>query len=511
MPIDVSTRLTPGWWMKHLADRMWEQRRQRRIELLENWFEGKPPLPIPASPKVKDSFERFQKRSRTNFAELVVTSLRDRVIPVGLRSADRTVDADDAQDWELWQNALLDVTQAEVHRWAMTHGRTYVVVGPVDAETGAPTITHEPLSCAITEQDPVMPSRSLAGLKFKHDAVAQVDRLYLYLPGQIWLAQQPCEGAGCARNFSPDSWDWVERDATASGAPIVDGLQTLPPALSGSVLMVKFRGEHLNGVLWPHLDHFERINHGLLDRMAIAAMQAFRQRGIKGLPTHYPDDYPDKNLAGKEIDYDEIFVNDPGAFWQLPDSADVWESAQVDLGPILNATKADITTLAAVTRTPMHMLDPDGVNQSAEGASLAREGQVFNAGTWIRLLSPSWARVVTLGTRWLGRSGPMIRPSQVLWMPPERYSLAERADAASKLTDLPWRPKMIHILGFDPDEVDRMQTDRAADQVLDAHVAIAVAAQAGSQVALPPPTAGAPTPPVPPPAPAVPPEPAGGA
>jgi hypothetical protein len=44
--------------------------------------------------------------------------------------------------------------------------------------------------------------------------------------------------------------------------------------------------------------------------------------------------------------------------------------------------------------------------------------------------------------------------------------MAERADAASKAADIPWRTKMTDIWGFSPQEVDRMESERATDALL---------------------------------------------
>src|SRR4029453_13439111 len=128
-----------------------------------------------------------------------------------------------------------------------------------------------------------------------------------------------------------------------------------------------FKNKYGLGEFEIHLDLLDRINKLILDRMVIATMQAFRQRGVKGRPLGYPDDPPQ---AGELIDYSQVFTADPAAMWMLPQVAEMWESGVVDLTPILNAVKHDLEHLASVTRTPMHMLSPAGINQSAEGASL---------------------------------------------------------------------------------------------------------------------------------------------
>jgi hypothetical protein len=492
VPIDdILTPQSPGWWLNRLANRMWWSVYQERLTLLESWYRGEPPLPQGAE-AAREAYAATQRLARSNFAGLVVESLRERVIPVGLRTAGPTDDTDDTAEWDVWQDAGLDVISADVHRTALALGVGYVIVGDVDPETKVPTITHEHPRHAITEQDPLVPRRTLAGLKFLHDPIEAQDRLYLYLPGLIYTAFRPCLSDGaCVYSFSSQTWSWSVVDE--QGTPEA---QALPDALAQDVLITEFRNLDGLGEFETHLDLLGRINHVILQRIVIGTMQAFRQRGIKGLPQTYP---PGHAKAGQPVDYSQVFVADPGAVWQLPADADMWESTQVDITGVLKAIQDDVQHLSAVTRTPMHVLSPADANQSAEGASLSREGLVFKAEDRINRLSVSWARVLTLANRWLEQSEPVVRPSQLIWVPPERPSLSERAQAAAQAKDVPWRTKMEQIMQFPPELVDRMESERAGDQLLDAAIAFKVAATS-SPVLLPTPTdSDPPQPKIPPP------------
>jgi hypothetical protein len=59
---------------------------------------------------------------------------------------------------------------------------------------------------------------------------------------------------------------------------------------------------------------------------------------------------------------------------------------------------------------------------------------------------------------------------EVLWAPPERFSLAERYDAASKAqaAGVPWHTVMTDILQFSPQQVERMAGERSADALINA-------------------------------------------
>lgn len=479
MPIEVDVVRSPGWWMQRLFNMLADRRRRIRLQTLYNYHRGNPPMPQGAE-NAREAFETFQKKARSNFAELIVSALSERMTPVGFRTALDDDATGDAEVGVLWKQAGLDVSSADVHDFMLALGEAYVIVGARDEETQAPTITCEDPRFMVGDEDPVNPRRLLAALKVLHDDAAKQDRAYLYLPGEVHVAVRPSgvlsevstgwtsydygqpERMPFIPAFSPRAWEW---DAKRSGR------------LNHSrIPVVKFRNKYGMGEFESHLDLLDRINHQILQRMIIAVSQAFRQRAIKGLPMFYPKGHPQE---GQQIDYDSIFSADPAALWQLPVEAEMWESALNDLRPVLDAVKADLEHLASVTRTPMHMLSAAGVNQSAEGASLAREGLVFKAEDRIARTSYPWSQVMSLALHHAGQPdrGDLSK-LRTIWAPASRLSLTEKADAASKLKDiLPKRTLLITVLGMSPAEADRTMTEIEDERVLAAEFRQALGAE----------------------------------
>src|SRR5690606_20210495 len=106
---------------------------------------------------------------------------------------------------------------------------------------------------------------------------------------------------------------------------------------------------------------------------------------------------------------------------------EIWESQQVDIGPILNSVRHDVQDLAAVTRTPLFYLTPDATDGSAEGASLAREGLIFKTRDRLSQAGESWEQVMALAFLFAGdRERASVVDMETIWLPPERHSLAER-------------------------------------------------------------------------------------
>lgn len=458
--------------------------------MLHNYRRGEARLPQGAE-NMREAFRVFQSKARANFCDLIVSAVSERMTPTGFQTA---VDADvtgDAEVGALWSRSGLDVVAADVHDLMLSLGESYVIVGQLDEEIGTPLITAEDPRFMVGEPDPTNDRRLLAALKVLHDDAEGEDRAYLFLPGsgttsgnaEVWVARRvqptllvtdterlvtpntPIPG------FDPRGWEW---DQDRSG-------QLPHPRMP----VIRFVNKDGLGEFEPHLDVIDRINHQILQRMVISTMQAFRQRAAKNLPLTDPD-------TGEEVDYSEVFVADPGALWQLPEGTELWESAVVDLTPILSAVKNDVEHLAAQTKTPMHMLSPAGVNQSAEGASLVREGLVFKVGDRITRTGFRWAQVmavVLLAANMADRAD--IAKLNTLWAPAARLSLAERADAATKLKDiLPRRSLLTLVLGLSPAEADQVMSELADDQLLAVQMAQLAAANTPAPAGQPAPAQG---------------------
>ena len=453
MPIDTLTPQSPGWWLNRLLIKLSERR--DRYNDLDAYYRGLAGPPINATKAVRQAYQRLMSMARTNFASLVVEAPRERMQVVGFRTGADGDELGDSEAWRIWQANALDADSSLVHRASLSMGMAAVIVGGVDDEIGAPVITPEDPREVICECDPVKRRKVVAALKVFADDTEGVDRAFLYLPGVVYQAAK--QGINHGITPSAEGWEWSESPQTL-GAPVVP----VVPFPNQADLAPRPDGMGIGwGEFEAHTAVLDRINYTILNRLEIATLQAFRQRAIKGVPTH--------DAEGNEVDYDDIFAADPGALWLLPETAEMWESGQVDLNPIRQAIRDDVQDLAAVTRTPLFYLTPDSANGSAEGASLAREGLVFKTQDRIVQASESWEQVMSLAFLFAGDEQRASRGDmETLWAPPERHSLSERADAASKAIagGVPRRTVMTDIWQFTPQQVDRMETERATDALL---------------------------------------------
>jgi hypothetical protein len=439
VPIDVQTPESDGWWLQRLSKEL--RAKQSRLELLDQHFRGEPPLPTGAE-NAKPAYAAFQKKARTNLARLIVQAVRQRMKPTGFRTAAEGDENGDKIAWALWKSLGMTVKFSEVARSMGVFGEGYIIVG-LDVD-GKPIVTAEDARQVITANDPVT-GKVVAALKQFHDPVQGRDFAYLYRPGRLKVASHQTRrslGTMGAR-FAAAAWDWDE-DLSAD----------LPAGMEDLLPVIHFPNEDGVGEFEPHLADLDRINHMILQRMVIATMQAFRQRALKGdLPDVYPAGHPQ---AGQEIDYDGIFVADPGALWLIPGAAEIWESGATDLTPILSAVKDDVRHLSAASQTPLAMFNPEGANQTAEGAISTKEDFVFKVEDRRERADLGLVDTMAMVFRLVKDDIRANREAiQVIWAPAERHSLQERADAASKATtSLPPRAVLTEIWQFAPNVVD---------------------------------------------------------
>lgn len=424
----MAAPMSPAEWLPVLSKRLTD--RAQLLAPIQRYLDNDAALPE-APTKDREAFAKWQRLSKTDFANLIVDAPAERMTVSGFRVGGETSDNDAAR--ALWDRSEMDAGSADLHRAMLGLGVAYGMAS-LDPDEGAVLTAESAFNC-ITDHDPVVPSRVRAALKMWTDETEDVQYAVVHIPGRLQRFARDVKDT-----WRADGWEPVS-GVLRSGVPVVP--------------VVRFLNRDGRGEFALHTDLLDRINWVVLERLLIIAMQAFKQRAIKGeLPTH--------DEEGAEIDYASMFAPGPDALWTLPDGVDIWESTPGDISQILSAVKDDLRDLSAVTRTPMSVLSPDSANQSAEGAALMREGLVYKVEDRIKRVTPAWNRLVGLGLVLDGVSEPV----KVQWAPAERQSLAERFDAFSKSggpEGVPWRERMTDILGYDAARVDEMQ--RAAQSV----------------------------------------------
>lgn len=472
MAIDTTTPHSPGWWLQRLLDKL--NREHPRFDRLNNYYEGINGIPVHADDACKEAFRRLMRVSRTNWAALSIEAALERMVPVGFRTGVAGDQLGDDRAWEIWQANGLDLGAPMTFEAAMAMSCAAMIVGDIDEETGVPLITPEDPREVTWETDPRNRRRVLAGLKVFRDDVNLVDRAYLYLPGAVWRAVSPLgastpEPVTAPLPVNAAGWEWESADQ------LPKGVQPLVPFVTDP----KMNGTG-RGAFEKHLPLLDRINYLMLQELQIVTLQAFRQRAISG-------DLPDTDEHGNEIDYDDIFAADPGALWRIPETAKIWESGEVNLQGLVLVCREPVKDFAAVSGTPLFYLTPEATDGSAEGASLARERLLFRTERYTKSFTESLERTMSTAFRVLGDEPRADRTAmEVIWEAPERWSLAQMADAdmkAAKGGSLTRRQRRERIWKMTPQEIAQAEEDDAAEALLAASAALTSEVLGGSNPA----------------------------
>lgn len=465
MTIDVETKQSPGWYLKRLSDKL-EQRRKGPNGLDDLFARYEGDASVPSSLRdAPESARRFFKASRTAFAEMIVKAVK---YPLRLQSVATSVDnaeTGDPEAWRLVKSSGMRDESDDACRLALVAGSGYAIVG---MHKGSPRYTAEDPRQVVTIHDPVVQADIIAAGKFFHSDEDERDYAYLYRPGRVWRAFAPRRRAKNRVRFSA-SWEWDPDFGGEVGTSLPAGCEDLVPVF-------RYRNEEGVGEFQRHRDLLDRLDHMVLQGMTIATLQAFRQRGIKVSDEDMPETDPD---TGERIDYNGIFTADPGALWKLPESAEMWESGNVDLTPVWTGMEKFTQQLSAVTFTPLAMFSPDGQNQSAAGAAFAREGRTFKIEDRQDRFGAVHALALAALFRMRDTNDERSKPENIdiIWRPAERYGLAEKADASvkAKAADVPWETRMRDIWQYSPAAIERARTERADDAFLAATVTAQVA------------------------------------
>lgn len=429
------------------------------LDLLHSYLVGEPPLPT-AARGWEEHFREVVRMGRLNAASLVCESKSNRMKLRDFRTAAPDDTLGDAEARNIMRANNLRVVARDVHDGLLSLADSYVMVTPGKSPDVIPLVTAEDAREVITAHDPAT-GEVIAALKLFRDEWDSADFGYLFVREDGTVKRYVAikrsgrtSIGGTAFRLDASSWEW-------------DDEVYAEPVPTGRMPIVRFRNYRGVGEYELHLSTLDRINEQIVDRLVIAKVQAYRQRAIKGLPDTQKQRDAEGRMIDVPADYTGVFDSAPGALWRVPKDVDFWESQPIDLGPIRMAIKDDLEHLAAVTSTPLHTITPDAASGSAEGASLMRESSVDAAQTRIDYADRSWAETMSICFAFMGdEKRADVVQIEPIWGPVERYSLSEKASAASQATtSLPVEAIQRDIWQYPPAEVIDLRQMSARDLI----------------------------------------------
>ncbi|MGW0468349.1 phage portal protein [Streptomyces sp. NPDC003027] len=465
VPIDATKVESPGWWLQRLGKKLLDERedsfdsdgeRTPGLNTLQRYVEGKAPLPTLPGLDPKE-VGGWMKDARTNWTRLVVDSPAERLRVTGFRSSgdnDRQSVADEEAN-RIWRENAMVADSRLVHYGALTQRRAFVLVErDVD---GRPVMTHETPRQVAVERKQGSRRELAAGLKMWRDDWTGDTRATLWTPDRIYeFVTKNSAPTFSGRAASLRGWDafTVPRDRDGH-RPNTLGVVPLVPFINRRQVSPEGFAEHEDV-----LSVQNRINLKLIMLVAAAKYGAFRQRWAAGLEV---DEDP---LTGKAI---EPFRLDIQKLWTTADpEVKFGEFAATDLAPYVRSVESAVQDLAAISKTPPHYIIGAVVNVSGDALKAAETGLVAKVLDQQDDFGESWQRTMRLAFL---ASGDEVRAKdytlETVWRDPESRTVSELADAAVKkqAAGVPWRQRM-EDLGYTPAQIDRMETDRAADALL---------------------------------------------
>jgi hypothetical protein len=435
-------------WARHLET---PSRIRPGLDLLNDYLVGDPPL-LNYQAGWDDLFRVIARLGRLNVAELIINAKSSKMKLLGFRTAAASDELGDAKAAAIMDANNLAVKSREVHDFQLWAGDGYAMVTPNG--TDIPIITSEDPRETITAHDPAT-GVTRAALKLFRDEWDSADIAHLYIRGNDGtVAHYPLIKKG--------------RTTMTRGAfRFARGWELKAPvAQVARMPIIRFPNRGGRGEFERHLDTMDRINDQVMSKVVIAKVQAFRQMAIKNLPDTVTQVDPDTgDVEEVQVDYTDAFEATPGSLWRLPEGAEIWESTPTDLGPLRLSIKDDLEHLAAVTQTALPAITPDAASGSAEGAALMREEHVGAVEACWDYAAGGWREVMAAAFAFMGdEERSPIEQIKAIPGPIERFSLSERADAASKaVTTLPRAAIQTDIWQYPPDAVARLRQLTGAD------------------------------------------------
>jgi hypothetical protein len=419
-------------------------RRGRRYRLLDSYYEASAAVPAAvARARVVQAYRMLMPVASAPWGSLVVDSVQDRLEVAGIRSDLPEVDK---QVWRVWQDNQMDSESKLAHNSALLSGRAFALVWP--GATGQPEISLDSAEQMIVRYREGSRRQRVAALRRWMDG--DTPNVTLYRPEAIYKFQGPKNSSGMAGT------QWQRREVPGEEWPLPNPLNVVPVveiALNrrlkpGSFGYARGEFEHCIGLI-------DRINLLTFLGLVVAFWMGFPLRGVIGERIIRDDD--GNVLPPFEVNADTVFqLENPEA-----------KLAQYQAADRKNLSVfAELDQLSTVTKTPRHYFPLEqGMSNLAADAIRASEGALHAKVTAHKASAgEGWEEVLRLAGRMLDQPVDLPADAALLWKDHESRSLAERADAATKLKDLvPWQSIAETVLNASQDDIKRWGDQRAAD------------------------------------------------
>ena len=439
----------PVEWLLWMGPKLVE--RQVRVAYWRRYFQGHHDLPSGPSQN-RETFERFQRKARTNLCRLSVESMVHRTRVIGYRTGTEGPRGWNGNPvWALWQRARLDARQFTIWRKAGSLSTAYAIVGVDPRVPLRPLVTIEGPENVIVEYDPGDPTRRLAALRLWHDPHAKRWMATVYVDGMRhhWeTAKEYKEGAHERLTFTAATWR-ERQDPTRSlpGVPVVE-------FANGD------EGEDPVAEFDVGIDVQDRLNLTLLNRLTSERYAAFRQNALMNFVPE-EDEVTGLPLAPFSPGADQVWTVPPPEQAGDPEPKLI-SLPQTDTSGMLRAVEADMRAFAAVTLTPVYYLPGDMINIAADAITALDAGHVAK----IEQREAQWGEGLEEVLEMMAQVAGLeedLSAAEVVWARPGTFNPAQVADYAAKLTAAGYPLTVVaERIGDTPQQIAQLRTELTA-------------------------------------------------
>ena len=437
----------PLYWVNFLGDLL--TRRWFETHVFDDYYRGNPKLPFPT--RAHASYRRLVTAAQSNWAELVVDAVAERLHVTGFRFADSQ--PADLDVWDnFWQVNDLDAASEQVHTEALVWGYSYAIVWPCPDDDSV-DITPEHAGEVICFAPAGNRSAIAGALKRWLDDWGYWHAT-LYTPTTIfkYVSQRATTGNASGPTGSTT---WEPRMVVDEPWPLPNpfGVTPVVEFANNPRLSTGGRSELGSGAI-PIID---RINETVFNRLLAAQFAAFKQKWITGM------EIPRNPETGEVV---EPFNSAVDRLWMTENpEAKFGEFSESGLDNYINAAEADISHLASITRTPAYYLLPRGQMPSGESLKTADAGLVAKVKRRQRFFGESWEKALRLALLMQGNPQAFDQSCETLWANPEARSDPTMAVLLPALAEIGVPDEMLwEISGyFSPQQIERIKELQAAE------------------------------------------------
>ncbi len=202
----------------------------------------------------------------------------------------------------------------------------------------------------------------------------------------------------------------------------------------------------------------DRITDTTFNRLVAGEFGAFMQRWATGLVVE--NDENGNPISPFKIGQDQMF-------WSSDEATRFGQFEATELQNYIASVEADVTHLAAITKTPPHYLLGALINSSGDALTASETGLVAKVRDRMAFIGEDLEEVMRTAFKIAGDDEKAVDfGCEVLWADPEKRSMAELADAVLKLSSIGVPRKVLWArIGASPQEIEEWD-DMAMDDAI---------------------------------------------